>query len=176
MRSRAWSQRRTASGIAALLLAAGSGAVLWEEIKVKAGDGADRWRTKVTDELAHRHLDDAWVLAGCGVVALFGAWLLLMAVTPGLRHRHLMRTDEGLTATLDRRGAREALRDTARGVPGVVSSKVRFGRRRATVHAVIGYGDTEGVRQDLERKLAARRERLRLARPPFVTAKVSVPK
>ena len=61
---RFWSARRNAAALAALVAVAAAGTLLYEEIYIRSGHPAHAWRTWTSDELAKRHLDDAWVITG----------------------------------------------------------------------------------------------------------------
>lgn len=171
---RFWSARRNAAALAALVLAAAAGALLYEEIYIRSGHRAHAWRIRISDELANRHLDDAWVVAGAAVACALGLWLLLIAATPGLRRLLPLATDGtvGLRAALDRRAAAAMLRRAALETPGVREARVKVGRRRARVRAVVGFGDPSEVKAALAEHLTAERARLGLVRPPMVNVRV----
>ena len=172
---RFWSARRNAAAIAALVAVAAAGALLYEEIYIRSGHRAHAWRTWISDELANRHLDDAWAIAGAAVVCALGLWLLLLAATPGLRRLLPLGTEGtgGLRAALDRRAAAAMLRRAALETPGVREARVKVGRRRARVRAVVGFGDPGEVKAALAEHLSVERARLGLVRPPMVNVKVS---
>lgn len=171
---RFWSSRRNAAALAALLALAAAGALLYEEIHIRTGHPAHAWRTWITDQLARRQLDDAWVIAGSAVVCALGLWLLVLAATPGLRRLlPLAAADStGLRAALDRRGAAAMLRRAALEAPGVQGAKATVGRRRAKVVATVGFGDQEDVKAALTEHLAAERKRLGLVSPPLISVSV----
>ncbi|MEV6318829.1 DUF6286 domain-containing protein [Streptomyces sp. NPDC051776] len=154
-----------------LLLAAGT--LLYEVVWVRTGHEAATWRKELTDELATRPLDDVWVLTGAAIAAALGLWLVVLALTPGLRHHLPLRvpggTDTGTDsarAVLDRAGARQLLRDAALRVPGVSRAKVRVRRRGIRVRADAGFRDLDEVRADLTDVLAHEQaDQLVLARP-----------
>lgn len=124
------------------------------------------WRRILADELATRPLDDPWILAGACVAVLLGLWLLVLAVTPGLRDVLAMRAGTApVRAGLDRHAAELTLRDRAVEVSGVRSARVTVTRRTATVRAVISFRETDAVRADLASSLADAMEQLGLARP-----------
>ncbi|MFC1407107.1 MULTISPECIES: DUF6286 domain-containing protein [Streptacidiphilus] len=171
---RFWSARRNAAALAALVAVAAAGALLYEEIYIRSGNRAHAWRTWISDQLADRHLDDAWVIAGSAVVCALGLWLLLLAATPGLRRLLPLATEDtgGLRAALDRRAAAAMLRRAALETPGVREAGVKVGRRRARVRAVVGFGDPGEVKTALAEHLSVERGRLGLVRPPMVNVKV----
>ncbi|MEV4233414.1 hypothetical protein AB0J81_41410, partial [Streptomyces bobili] len=82
---RFWSARRVPAAVVALLLAALAGVLLYDIAAVRADRPPLRVRRELARQLAERPLDDTWVLVGAGVAAALGLWLILLAVTPGLR-------------------------------------------------------------------------------------------
>jgi hypothetical protein len=171
---RFWSARRNAAALVALVAVAAAGALLYEEIYIRSGHRAHAWRVWISDELAKRHLDDAWVVTGAAVVCALGLWLLLLAATPGLRRLLPLATDGtgDLRAGLDRRAAAAMLHRAALETPGVREARAKVGRRRAQVRAVVGFGDPSEVKAALAEHLSAERTRLGLVRPPMVNVKL----
>jgi Family of unknown function (DUF6286) len=155
---RFWSPRRIPAGITALLVLAGTGLLLYDVSAVRAGRHAMPWRTRLAHELAHRPLDDTWVLAGAAVALVLGLWLLLLALTPGLRQVLALRPGPGqVRAGLDRRAAALVLRDRAQEVPGVRTVRVAVGRRRARVRVESHFRELDDVREDLDEVLGEAR-------------------
>jgi hypothetical protein len=171
---RFWSARRNAAALVSLLVLAAAGALLYEEIAIHTGHRAQTWRTWITDQLARRQLDDAWVIAGSAVLCALGLWLLLLVATPGLRRLLPLAAvgSTGLRAVLDRRSAAAMLRRAALETPGVHDARAKVGRRKAKVAAVVGFGDHEEVRTALTEHLAAERLRLGLVSPPLVSVTI----
>jgi hypothetical protein len=171
---RFWSARRNAAALASLLVLAAAGALLYEEIYVRSGHAAHAWRTWITDQLAQRQLNDAWVVTGSAVACVLGLWLLLLAATPGLRRQLPLAAvgSTGLRAVLDRRSAAAMLRRAALETPGVQQATARVRRRKAKVVATVGFGDQQEVKEALTRHLAAERVRLGLVSPPLVSVTV----
>ncbi|GAB2737946.1 DUF6286 domain-containing protein [Streptomyces bullii] len=173
---RFWSARRIPAGLVALLLLALAGLFLYDIAAVRADRPVMRWRRALARELAERSLDDIWVLVGAGVAAALGLWLLLLAVTPGLRAllpMHRSHTD--VRAGLHRNAAALVLRDRAVEVAGVQSARVRVGRRKADVRAVSHFRELDDVRTDLDATLADAVRGLGLARPPALSVRVRRP-
>lgn len=136
-----------------------------------------RWRRSLADGLAERPLDDVWVRTGAGVAAALGLWLLLLALTPGLRGLLPMsRRYPGVHAALDRDAASLVLRDRAVEVSGVQSVRVRTGRRKAAVRAVSHFRELDEVRADLDSALSAAVGELGLAKPPKLSVHVRLPR
>jgi Family of unknown function (DUF6286) len=147
---RFWSPRRLPAGITALLALGGLGLLLYDVSAVRSGRRAMPWRVRLADELATRQLDDVWVLTGAAVAAVLGLWLVLLALTPGLRQVLPMRPGPGrIRAGLDREAAALALRDRALEVPGVQTVRVSVGRRRARVRADSHFRELDEVRADV---------------------------
>ncbi|WP_069172245.1 DUF6286 domain-containing protein [Streptomyces griseus] len=173
---RFWSARRVPAALVALLVVAGAGLLLYDVAAVRTGHPGMRWRRSLADDLASRHLDDVWVLTGSAVAAALGLWLLLLALTPGLRALLPMRRDHpGVRAGLDRSAAAMVLRDRAAEVPGVQSVRVRMRRRRATVRAVSHFRELDDVRGDLDTAVGTGIRDLGLARPPGLSVHVRRP-
>ncbi len=148
---RFWSPRRIVSGVTALLALGWCGLLLYDVAAVRAGRHAMRWRVRLADELASRPLDDTWVMTGAAVAAALGLWLVVLALTPGLRQVLPLRPGPGrVRAGLDRDAAALVLRDTALEVPGVRTVRVAVTRRRAKVRADSHFRELDDVREDLD--------------------------
>jgi hypothetical protein len=173
---RFWSERRVPAGLVALLLLAVAGVFLYDIVAVRAHRPALRWRHDLARQLAERPLDDTWVLVGAGVAAALGLWLLVLALTPGLRGLLPMRRPRpDVRAGLHREAAALVLRDRAMEVAGVQSVRVRMGRRRADVAALAHFRDLDEVRADLDATLGGAITALGLARPPALSVRVRRP-
>ncbi|GAU68464.1 Syd protein [Streptomyces sp. NBRC 110611] len=174
---RFWSARRVPAAMLALVLLAAAGLLLYDVASVRAHRPAMAWRRRLARELAVRHLDDPWVLAVAASAMLLGVWLIVLAVTPGLRRVLPMRpVAADLRAGLDRPAAALVLRDRAMEVAGVQSVRMRVGRRRATAHAVCHFRPLDEVRADLDSALGEGLRQLGLARPLGLTVHVRRPK
>ncbi|MFG2887932.1 DUF6286 domain-containing protein [Streptomyces sp. NPDC048248] len=174
---RPWSARRVPACLAASLILLAAGALLFEAIWIRTGHGATAWWTTLTDELATRPLDNLWILAGAALAAALGLWLIILALTPGLRSQLPLRAPSDgygrMRIVLDRKGAALLLRDAALRVPGVSTARVRVRRRRVSVLAGVRFRDTGEVKDELTDTI--RREehdRLALARPPRLVLRV----
>lgn len=173
---RFWSARRVPAGLVALLALVVAGAFLYDVVAVRADRAALGWRRELARQLAERPLDDIWVLTGAGVATALGLWLLLLALTPGLRALLLMRpVDPDVRAALHRDAAATVLRDRALEVAGVRSVRVRVKRARADVRAVSHFRELEDVRADLTATLDDAVAGLGLARPPSLSLRVRRP-
>ncbi|MDX3450690.1 DUF6286 domain-containing protein [Streptomyces sp. ME02-8801-2C] len=173
---RFWSARRVPAGILALLLLLVAGAFLYDITAVRAHRPAMSWRRSLAGQLARRPLDDTWVLVGAGVAAALGAWLLVLAVTPGLRGVLPMRRPHtDVRAGLHRAAAAMVLRDWAVEVSGVQSVRVRMTRTRADVLAISHFRELDDVRADLDEVLAGAVRSLGLSRPPALSVRVVRP-
>ena len=171
---RFWSARRVPAGIVAVLLLLVAGLFLYDIAAVRANRPAMHWRRELSRQLAQRPLDDTWVLVGAGVAAALGLWLLVLAVTPGLRSLLPMRrTHTDVRAGLHRDAAAMVLRDRAMEVAGVQSARVRMSRRKADVRAVSHFRELDDVRADLDVTLTEAITALGLARPPALSVHVA---
>ncbi|MDK1346124.1 DUF6286 domain-containing protein [Streptomyces sp. 378] len=173
---RFWSARRVAAGIVALLLLGLAGLFLYDVVSVRAGRPGMYWRRELARQLAERPLDDTWVRVGAGVAAALGLWLLILAVTPGLRAvLPMRRTHADVRAGLHRAAAETALRDRAVEVAGVQSAEARVRRRRAKVRAVSHFRALDDVRTDLDAVLGDAVNGLGLSKPPSLSVRVRRP-
>ncbi|MFF2732313.1 DUF6286 domain-containing protein [Streptomyces sp. NPDC058008] len=173
---RFWSGRRVPAALLALVVLGGAGLLLYDVAAVRAGHPAMQWRRTVADDLARRQLDDVWLLAGPALAAALGLWLLLLALTPGLRALLPMsRRHAGVRAGLDRNAAALVLRDRAVEVAGVQSVRVKMSRRKATARALSHFRELDDVRADLDTVLATAVSELGLARPPRLSVRVRRP-
>ncbi|MFF9893966.1 DUF6286 domain-containing protein [Streptomyces longispororuber] len=173
---RFWAARRVPAALVALVLLGGCGLLLYDVVAVRADRPAMRWRRRLARELAERPLDDTAVLAGAAAAVAVGLWLLLLALTPGLRSVLPMRRDHAdVRAGLDRAAAAAVLRDRAMDVAGVRSVRVRVTRSRADVRAESHFRELDDVRGDLDRTLADGIRGLGLGSPPALTVRVARP-
>ncbi|MFJ4903191.1 DUF6286 domain-containing protein [Streptomyces sp. NPDC088727] len=173
---RFWSARRVPAGILALVVLGGAGLLLYDVAAVRAGHPAMQWRRTLADELARRPVNDVWVLTGAAVAAAIGLWLILLALTPGLRDLLPMRRDRpDVRAALDRTAAATVLRDRAAEVSGVQSVRVRLRRSKAKVRAVSHFRELDDVRADLDAALSTGITELGLSRPPGLSVHVRRP-
>ncbi|MGW8955115.1 DUF6286 domain-containing protein [Streptomyces sp. NPDC055709] len=175
---RFWSARRIPAALLALVLVGGAGLLLFDIASVRADRPGMQWRRSLAGQLARRPLDDVWVLVGAGVAVAIGVWLIVLAVTPGLRALLPMRRRDGdadVRAGLDRDAAELVLRDRAMEVSGVQSVRVRMGRSRAGVRAVSHFRELDDVRADLDTVLGDGIRELGLARPPALSVHVRRP-
>lgn len=170
---RPWSARRIPAAITALLIGAAAGTLLVEVVRVRGGQSAAAWRTRLADELATRPVDDVWIQVGAAVMAALGLWLVILALTPGLRHKLPLKTpDAQMHAVLDRGSAELLLRDAAMRVPGVGAVRVRIFQNRIAVRADVRYRAPADVKADLLAAGLAELDRLALARPPHLAVRV----
>ncbi|MFF5856253.1 DUF6286 domain-containing protein [Streptomyces sp. NPDC012751] len=172
---RPWSARRVPAALVASVILVAAVAALVDVIAVRAGHPAAAWRRHLAGELATRSVDDVWMLTGAAVAAAVGVWLIVLALTPGLRHRLPQRRPAGcprLRASLDRDGAADLLRDAALRVPGVGAARIRVRRHRIKARADVRFRDPRQVKDDLTTVLGEERDRLALARPPRIVVRV----
>ncbi|CAL9416703.1 hypothetical protein SUDANB176_01779 [Streptomyces sp. enrichment culture] len=173
---RFWSARRVPAGLLALLTLLVAGAFLYDIAAVRADRPAMSWRRELARNLAERPLDDTWVLVGAGVATALGLWLVLLALTPGLRSLLPMRrTHSDVRAGLHRGAAETVLRDRAMEVAGVQSVRVRMRRAKADVRAVSHFRGLDEVRADLDTVLDDAVRGLGLVRPPALSVRVRRP-
>ncbi|MFF4398462.1 DUF6286 domain-containing protein [Streptomyces sp. NPDC001480] len=172
---RPWSARRLPAALVAAVILVAAVAALGDVIAVRAGRPAAAWRRHLADELATRSVNDVWMLTGAAVAAAAGLWLIVLALTPGLRHWLPQRSPTGcprLRALLDRDGAARLLRDAAMRVPGVGTAHIRARRHRITARADVRFRDPRQVKDDLTTALCEERNQLALARPARIVVRV----
>ncbi|MEU8888423.1 DUF6286 domain-containing protein [Streptomyces sp. NPDC048442] len=175
-RKRFWSARRIPAGVVAAVLLGAAGLLLYDVLAVRSGRPGMRWRRELAKALAERPLDQVWIQVGAGLAVALGLWLVVLAVTPGLRQLLPMR-EEGtgggeVRAGLERSAAALALRDRAMEVPGVQGARVRVGRGRVTVRAVSHFRELADVREDLGEAMRRGIDELGLAREPGLAVRV----
>lgn len=174
---RFWSVRRVPAGIVSLLLMAGLLLLLYDLVSVRAGRPGMTWRRSLAHGLATHAAGDAVVLAGSAAAALLGLWLIVLALTPGLRGLLPMRrASQEVRAGLERGAAVLILRDRAMEVPGVQSARVTVGRRKVRARARAHFRDLDEVRTDLDAALGDGIGQLGLARRPGLSVRVRRPK
>ncbi|MEU6332529.1 DUF6286 domain-containing protein [Streptomyces sp. NPDC047049] len=174
---RFWSARRVPAAVVALVLLAAAGLLLYDVVAVRAHHPAMAWRRWLARELATRHLDNTWVLAAAALAVVLGIWLIVLALTPGLRQVLPMRpTAQDLRAGLDRAAAALVLRDRAMEVAGVQSVRMKVGRRKAKARAVSHFRELDEVRADLDVALGEGLRQLGLAHRLGLTVHVRRPK
>ncbi|MFG2988005.1 DUF6286 domain-containing protein [Streptomyces sp. NPDC048257] len=170
---RPWSARRIPAALTALIIAVAAGTLLFDVIRVRAGQAAAGWRIRLADELATRPLDDPALQIGAAIIAVIGLWLIILALSPGLRHQLPLETpDAEMRAVLDREAAELKLRDAAMRVPGVSAAKVRVFQHRIKARADVRFRATADVKADLRAALQEALDRLALVRPPSLDVRV----
>ncbi|WP_327227185.1 DUF6286 domain-containing protein [Streptomyces platensis] len=171
------SARRVPAALVALVLLAAAGLLLYDVAAVRANRPAMAWRRWLARELGTRHLDNPWVLGAAALAVVLGIWLVVSAVTPGLRQLLPMRPAAPDTrAGLDRAAAALVLRDRAMEVAGVQSVRVAVSRRKAKTHAVSHFRELDEVRADLDTSLGEGLRQLGLAHELRLTVDVRRPK
>ncbi|KPI21568.1 hypothetical protein OV450_1931 [Actinobacteria bacterium OV450] len=170
------SARRIPAALTALAVLGVAGLFLYDLAAVRAGRPGMQWRRELADQLARQTPADPWVLVAAGVLAVAGALLLFLAVTPGLRRILPMRppeTQAGVRAGLERKAAALVLRDRAMEVSGVHSARVAVRRSRVAVRAQSHFRELDDVRADLEEALTVGIGELGLAHPPQPRVRVT---
>ncbi|MGP4113782.1 DUF6286 domain-containing protein [Streptomyces sp. 4N509B] len=173
---RFWSVRRVPATVVGVTVLGAVGLLLYDVTAVRAERPAAEWRRTLADELASRPLDDGLVVLGALAAVVLGAWLVVLAVTPGLRGLLPMRSQAPtLRSGVERRAAAVLLRDRAMDVSGVQAVRVSVGRRRVRVAARAHFRDLDEVRSDLDAVLDHGIGELGLARPLALSVDVRRP-
>ncbi|WP_416960508.1 DUF6286 domain-containing Asp23/Gls24 family envelope stress response protein [Streptomyces sp. Agncl-13] len=173
--SRWWSGRRIPTALLTSSAALACGALALDLIQVHtAHRAAAAWRVSAVHWLSgHGPGDPAVVIAG-GLTALLGVWMIVLAVTPGLRHRSTVRTTAGrVDAAVDRSAVRSLVRDAVGDVPGITAVRVRVRRRRITVRARLAFGDRAEASAAVTAAANAAVSSCRLRREPRVRITVT---
>ncbi|MDF4254400.1 DUF6286 domain-containing Asp23/Gls24 family envelope stress response protein [Streptomyces sp. WMMB303] len=138
-----WSARRAPAAVLTLSAAAGCAAVTADVVRVHvAHRPAAAWRTRTVEWLSVHGPGEVPVVVGSAVVAVLGLWMLVLALTPGRRHRFTLAAATPVrNVAVDRSTVAALLRDTVGDVEGVAAVRVRVGRHRATVRAALAFGD-----------------------------------
>ncbi|MGW2331759.1 DUF6286 domain-containing protein [Streptomyces sp. NPDC001700] len=174
---RFWSARRVPAGLTALVLLGALGLLLYDIVSERTGHPVMEWRRWLADQLASRPLNDGWIVGIAVALIVIGLWMVLLAVTPGLRSLLPMNGNGGddTRAGIDRSAAGLVLRDRAMAVPGVRAVRVDVGRRRVRARAQAHFRDLEEVRADLLTVLQDGIRQLGLARRPGLSVRVRRP-
>lgn len=173
---RFWSPRRAPAVAVASVLTLLAGLLLYDIASVRADRPAAAWRRELAHQLATRTLDDAAVVLGAVAAVLAGGWLLVLAVTPGLRGVLPMRRESPqLRAGIERPVIAMVLQERAMAVPGIRAVRVRVGRRRVQVWAQAHFRELDAVRLDLDAALEQGIRDLGLARQPLLSVSVRRP-
>ncbi|MDI2126341.1 DUF6286 domain-containing protein [Yinghuangia seranimata] len=169
---RAWSTRGFTAALTALLLGGVAGTLLFFGIAARL-EHTQQWAYDVLDWVQTHQWTDRWVWIGGTVAAVLGAWLLLLAWTPGKRHLlPLEPVGTDMTAHMTRRTAGTLLRHTALSSTGVLDARVRVSRRKALVRVDYHFRDPDELHDELETALRERADALLLARVPFVDVRI----
>lgn len=173
---RFWAARRVPAGIVALIVLGASGLLLYDVVSVRADEPAMHWRRWLAHKLATVHLDNTWVLASTAAIAAIGLWLLVLALTPGLRRLlPMQRPCDDIRGGLERSAAALILRDRAMEVSGVQAAKVSVSRRKIKARAVSHFGDLDDVHRELRTALHQALGQLALARQPKLIVRAKPP-
>ncbi|MBL1069149.1 DUF6286 domain-containing protein [Streptomyces sp. 7-21] len=173
---RFWSARRVPAALTAAAVLAAVVPLLYDVASVRADRPAAQWRRKLAGELATRPLDDGLVVTVAVAAVLAGLWLIVMAVTPGLRGLLPMRRRHAdVRGGIERRAAADVLSYRALEVSGVRAVRISVGRRRVRAWAQASFRDLDDVRADLEAVLAHGLRDLGLARGLALSVQVRRP-
>ncbi|MGW3361105.1 DUF6286 domain-containing Asp23/Gls24 family envelope stress response protein [Streptomyces bungoensis] len=172
---RLWSRRGLpVAGIAA----AGAlvcGALTADLVRVHtAHRPASAWRVSAVHWLAGHGPGDPSVVAAGALTALLGLWLVVLAVTPGLRHRSTLRAPAPrVVAAVDRTAVESLVRDAVGEVAGVGPVRVRARRRRVAVRAGLLFGERADARAAVTAAAGGALATCGLRRSPRLRVKVT---
>nr|WP_328971010.1 DUF6286 domain-containing protein [Streptomyces sp. NBC_00239] len=150
--------------------------LLYDVTAVRLDRPGMQWRRALADRLAGHTLDDPGTVTAAVVLVLLGVLLLVLALTPGLRHVLTMRSpDASVRAGLTRKAAGLIVRDRAMEVSGVQAVKVTVGRARIRVGVSSHFRELDDVRTELDTVLAVAVDELGLAHAPRLHVRVTRP-
>ncbi|KND28727.1 DUF6286 domain-containing Asp23/Gls24 family envelope stress response protein [Streptomyces acidiscabies] len=143
-----WSQRRVPVAVLTATAAAACGALAFDMVQVHTSHRAVApWRVRAVDWLSGHGPGDPAVVAVGALTALLGAWLILLAVTPGRRRQSTVAASTArVDAAVDRSAVRSLVHDAVADVPGTGAVRVRVRRRRVSVRAGLRFGDRANTR------------------------------
>ncbi|MHC5905212.1 DUF6286 domain-containing Asp23/Gls24 family envelope stress response protein [Streptomyces sp. S6] len=169
-----WSQRRVPVAALTASAAAACGALAFDLVQVHtAHRTAAPWRVRAVDWLSEHGPGDPAVVAAGALTALLGAWLILLATTPGRRHQSTVRTSAARTdVAVDRSVVRSLVHDAVADVTGTGTVRVRVRGRRVTVRAGLRFGDRTHTRDAVESAARAVLTACDLRRVPRLRATV----
>ncbi|MDI3419051.1 DUF6286 domain-containing Asp23/Gls24 family envelope stress response protein [Streptomyces luteolus] len=170
-----WSQRRLPMALVTVPAAAFIAAVTADVIRVHATrQAAAEWRVRTWEWLGgHGPGDTPVVVAGTAVTVL-GAWLIVLALTPGRRRQlPLSAPADRWNVAVDRSTLAAVIRDSVRDVPGVGAVSVRVRRRSVRVRARLDFGDVESAREQITAVAGGELAACRPARTPRLKVTVT---
>lgn len=169
---RAWSTRGFTSTVTALGVGGAAGVLLFFGVAARLERTSD-WSYDVLDWVQTHEWTDQWVWVGGTVAAVLGAWLLLLAWTPGKRHLlPLFPVGSEMTAFMTRRTAANLLRHTALRSTGVLDARVRMSRRKAVMRVDYHFRDPDELLEELEAALRERADALLMVRVPRIDVRL----
>lgn len=169
---RAWSTRGFTSMVTALAVGGAAGVLLFFGVAARMERTSD-WSYDVLDWVQTHQWTDRWVWVGGTVAAVLGAWLLLLAWTPGKRHLlPLFPVGTEMTAFMTRRTAANLLRHTALRSTGVLDARVRMSRRKAILRVDYHFRDPDELLEELEAALRERADALLMVRVPRIDVRL----
>ncbi|MFG2899889.1 DUF6286 domain-containing Asp23/Gls24 family envelope stress response protein [Streptomyces zaomyceticus] len=143
--SRPWSPRRAATVGLAVAVALLSALMLWTVLQQHLpGTAAPPWRQvrQWTTVSGGR----PYVRLAAAVATAAGAWLILLALSPGHRRLLPLRCHAPARAVISRTHAARLIRAAVTEVPGLRVHAVRFTPRKVTVRAEAAYGTPRDIR------------------------------
>ncbi|MFJ6086776.1 DUF6286 domain-containing Asp23/Gls24 family envelope stress response protein [Streptomyces sp. NPDC092369] len=145
-----WSQRRLPMALLTLAIALAAGALASDLILVHtAHRPAAAWRTGAVHWLAHHGPGDTSVAVAAGAIAVLGALMIVLALSPGRRGLLPIASAPRVRAAVDRSTIAALVRDAVGATAGIGRVRVRVRRRRVAVRTSLAFGDRTAARHEV---------------------------
>ncbi|MEU5915136.1 DUF6286 domain-containing protein [Streptomyces sp. NPDC047141] len=163
-----WSARRVPTAVLLLAGTVVAATVTADVLRVRVlHHRPAAWRLRAVDWLSGHGPGDPAVTAGSLVAVALGVWLLVLALTPGLRRQLALGTAaSGVRGAVDRKAVAALVQDAVDGVNGLTGVRVRVGRRRVLVRARLAFGERDDALRQAVAAAEGAVERCGLRRPP----------
>ncbi|MFJ4788723.1 DUF6286 domain-containing Asp23/Gls24 family envelope stress response protein [Streptomyces sp. NPDC088794] len=145
-----WSQRRLPMALLTLVIAVAFGALACDLILVHtAHRPAADWRTGAVHWLSHHGPGDTAVAVAAGGIAVLGALMVVLALSPGRRGLLPIASAPRVRAAVDRSAIAALVRDAVGATAGIGRVRVRVRRRRVVVRTALAFGDRTAARNEV---------------------------
>ncbi|MET8943351.1 DUF6286 domain-containing protein [Streptomyces sp. NPDC004542] len=172
---RLWSRRRIPAAVLAAVAAVVCGALAADLVRVHTTHhAAAAWRVTAAHWAAGHGPGDTPVVVAGGLTALLGLWMVVLAVTPGMRRRAtVLAPAPRVVAAVDRSAVESLVRDAVGRVAGIGAVRVRVRRHRVTVRAGLLFGERGDARAGVTAAAGAAVRSCGLRRAPRLRVRVT---